>query len=50
MDREMGNETEFDTRNGQEMGNKTEFETRDGCKWETRGDKIHNFLTKNEKK
>ena len=45
----MGNETEFETRNGREMGNETEFETRNGRKWETRRDKIHHFLTKNEK-
>ena len=45
----MGNETEFETRNGREMGNETEFETRNGRKWETRQDKIHHFLTKNEK-
>ena len=36
MDREMGNKTEFETRNGQEMGNEAEFETRNGRKWETR--------------
>ena len=45
----MGNETEFETRNGQEMGNKTEFETRIGRKWETRRYKIHHFSTKNKK-
>ena len=50
MDREMGNETEFETRNGREMGNKTEFETRNGRKWETRQDKMHHFSTKNKKK
>ena len=49
MDREMGNETEFDTRNGREMGNDTEFETRNGRKWETRRYKIHHFSTINEK-
>ena len=44
----------------QEMGNETEFETRNGRKWETRqnsrqemgvnekGDEKHNFVTKNE--
>ena len=42
--REMGNETEFETRNGREMGNKTEFET----KWETRRYKILHFSTKNK--
>ena len=36
MDQEMGNKTEFETRNGREMGNKKEFETRNGLKWETR--------------
>ena len=49
MDREIGNETEFDTRNGREMGNDTEFETRNGRKWETRRYKIHHFSTINEK-
>ena len=32
-----------------EMGNKTEFETRNGRKWEMRRDKIHHLLTKNKK-
>ena len=45
----MGNETEFETRNGREIGNKTEFNMRNGCKWETRQDK-RNFSTENEKK
>ena len=49
MDQEMGNETEFETRNGREKGNEKEFETRNGRKWETRQDKIQNFSTKNEK-
>ena len=31
-DREMGNETEFKTRNAQEMGKKKEFKTRNGGK------------------
>ena len=44
MDREMGNETEFETTNGREMGNKTEFETRNGRKWETNRDKKNNLL------
>ena len=48
--REMGNETEFETRNGREMGNETEFETRNGRIWETRRYKIHHFsIKKNEK-
>ena len=41
---------EFETRNWQEMGNETEFDTRNGRKWETRQDRIHNFSKKNEKK
>ena len=45
----MGNETEFETRNGREMGNDTDFETRNGRKWETRQYKIHHFSTKNKK-
>ena len=45
----MGNEAEFNTRNGREMGNETEFETRNGRKWETRRYKLHHFSTKNEK-
>ena len=45
----MGNETEFETTNGQEMGNDTEFETRNGRKWETIQYKIHHFSTENEK-
>ena len=49
MDREMGNETEFDTRNGREMGNDTEFETRNGRKWDTKRYKKHHFSTINEK-
>ena len=31
------------------MGNESEFETRNGCKRETRRYKIHNFSTKNKK-
>ena len=50
MDREMGNEMEFETRNWREMGNEMEFETRNGGKWETRRDKILYFSTKKEKK
>ena len=46
VDREMGNETEFETRKGQKMGNKTEFQTRNGRKWEARRDKLHHFSTK----
>ena len=34
---------------GREMGNETEFETRNGRKWETRLYKIHHFSTKNLK-
>ena len=49
MDREVGNKTEFEARNGQEMGNKMEFEMRNGRKWEKRQDKINNFSTKNKK-
>ena len=49
MDREIGNETEFDTRNGREMGNDTEFETRNGRKWDTKRYKKHHFSTINEK-
>ena len=30
------------------MGNETEFEMRNGRKWETRRDKIHHFSTKNK--
>ena len=48
MDREMGNETEFEMRNGQEMGNKMEFETRNRRKWETRRDK--SFFNKKPEK
>ena len=46
MDREMGNETEFETRNWREMGNKMEFESRNG-----KQDKTRNiiFFTKNKK-
>ena len=32
-----------------EMGNETEFETRNGRKWETKRYKKHHFSTKNEK-
>ena len=32
-----------------EMGNETEFETRNGCKWETKRYKKHHFSTKNKK-
>ena len=49
MDREVGNEPDFETRNGREMGNETEFEVRNGRKWETRQEKINNFSTKNKK-
>ena len=45
----MGKETGFEKRNGREIGNKTEFNTRNRRKWETRQDKMHNFSTKNEK-
>ena len=31
------------------MGNETEFETRNGRKWETKRYKKHHFSTKNEK-
>ena len=33
----------------QEMGNETEFETRNGRKWDSRRYKIHPFSMKNEK-
>ena len=48
--REMGNKTEFETRNGREMGNETEFEMRNGREWETRRYKIHHFSTKKQEK
>ena len=45
--REMGNETEFETRNGKRC---TEFETSNGRKWETRRYKINHFNEKQEKR
>ena len=39
----------FEARYGREMGNETEFKTRNGRKWETRRYKIHHFSTKNKK-
>ena len=49
MDQEMGNKTEFGTRNGREMGNDTEFETRNGRKWETRWEEKHHLKINTEK-
>ena len=45
MDREMGNKTEFEKRNGRDMGNEMKFEKRNGRNRETRRDKKH-FSTK----
>ena len=45
----MGNETEFETRNGREMGNETELETRNGRKWKRDDTRYFIFQQKTRK-
>ena len=45
----MGEKWEARQNSRREMGNEMEFETRNGCKWETRRYRTHHFSMKNEK-